>query len=324
MVDERVKVFLLTIKAWAKLYEISSAADARISSYAWVNLGIFYLQCIGFVPNLQCQELMKLHGFKRDPKNWSHCANDLDTCFLPWEMVAADSHWKQSQEEEDTPVTLLMYGFLHFYTKYFPKAMFAVSMREGSVALPKATFEKAGVETLCIEDPFETHSSHTPHDLGGPAGEAGHAVIAKTLSESEAFLRGTLTGEANDTEGHFWTLSNIAETPPESVRNVLLYSSPPKKNKETNHNRGKDQKHPVKGHPGGKGGRGNQRLAPRNGNDSREADIPEKSMNGDRDHQEKKQPRKKRPNNRHQKKAVMQPPNENGVKNSRPEQRVSE
>lgn len=217
LIDECVKMFLLTIKAWAKLNKISSAADARISSYAWVNLGIFYLQCIGFVPNLQCRELMANHGFERDPENWSHCANDLDTCFLPWDIVAKQNDWFPPEELKDTPVTLLMYGFFDFYAKYFPKMLFAVSIREGGIKLPKATFEKVSVQIPCIEDPFETHCSHTPHDLSRPAGEAGHVVIAKALNESEEFLRNTLTGGEEDTESDFWKMANVAS--PE--RNIL-------------------------------------------------------------------------------------------------------
>ena len=254
LVDERVKRFLLAIKAWAKLYGISSAADSRISSYAWVNMGIFYLQCLGFVPNLQCRELMVQHGFQRDPQNWSHQVDALDTCFVPWNVVATQSLWTQPEEWRDTPVTLLLYGFFHFYAKHFPKTLFSVSMREGSITLPKTTFEKVSVQNLCIEDPFETHGSHTPHDLGRPAGEAGHIVIAKALSDSEEYLRGLLTGENKEESSFFWRLIEVTETPPANHCNSLhenLQNTPaPDRNNDRSNQSSK------KGRPGGTAGRG--------------------------------------------------------------------
>lgn len=271
LVDERVKSFLLSIKAWAKLYGLSSAADNRISSYAWVNLGVFYLQCIGFLPNLQCRELMAQHGFEVDPENWSHCANDLDTAFMPWCLVVERNVWMQPDEWKDTPVTLLMYGFFHFYANHFPKTWFAVSMREGGVVLPKMTFDKIRIQHLCIEDPFETHGSHTSHDLGRPAGEVGHPVIAEALLESEAILRAVLVGENNDEEAYFWRLTEVAQTPPESLCNSL-HVNPTLKPSAPNRGRNKSSK---------KG-------------------------------------RKNGANNPFQKKAKMQPPQENGAKHLTP------
>lgn len=314
LINERVKTFLLSIKAWAKLYKISSAADARISSYAWVNLGIFYLQCISFVPNLQSPEFMAQHEFERDPENWSHCANDLNTCFMPWDIVVAKNEWTQPDELKDAPVTLLMYGFLHFYAKHFPKTMFAVSIREGSIKLPKATFGNVRVQNLSVEDPFETHCSHAPHDLGKPAGEAGHVVIAKALADSEAFLRGVLIGDViEDTESHFWTLTQVAERPKESL-GTTLYASPPEK-EVSSRNRGKGQQHTARGRSGQKGNRaGNGGDDESRPNDQVEEEKP--AMSGD--HHERKHYGKRRANNKYQKKAAMQPPMMNGVKNLYP------
>lgn len=270
LIDERVTRFLLSIKAWAKLYGVSSAADNRISSYAWVNLGIFYLQCIGFVPNLQCREFMSQHEFELDPDNWSHFVNDLDTGFMPWNIVTEKNVWKQPDEWKDTPVALLMYGFFHFYAKHFPKALFSVSMREGSIKIPKTAFDKARMETLCIEDPFETHCSHTPHDLGRPAGDIGHPVIAKALAESELVLHDVLSGDGGDDEAHIWRLTEVAQTPPESLVNSLH---------DVMINGGR-KKPPKKGQAGGKGGQKKDIKQPkkRNGLKAKGADGAKEEM----------------------------------------------
>jgi len=297
LVDERVKSFLLSIKAWAKLYRLSSAAESRISSYAWVNLGIFYLQCIGFVPNLQCRELMAQHGFVKDPANWSYHVNDLDTCFMPWNLVATQSVWSQSLEWKDTPVTLLLYGFFHFYAKQFPSTLFAVSILEGGIKLPKTTFEKVRIQNLCVEDPFETHGSHAPHDLGQPAGEVGHAAIAEVLRDSEEFLRRHLIGEDKEVGGYFWRLTEVAETPPEIIC-ISMHENPPDMDPSAQ-NYSRAHQFSRKGRSGGNAGRGK----------GRGGRGPEK-LNGDHD----LQPRKNGANNPYQRKAAMQPPRKNGVK----------
>ena len=256
-VDERVKTFLLCIKAWAKLNHVSSAAHNGISSYAWVNLGIFYLQCVGFVPNLQCREFMKQHGFHLDPEaNWLHCVNDLETGYLPWSNVAEQEVWKQPGVFSDTPVTLLLYGFFHFYAKHFPRTLYAVSIREGDVKLPRATFEKSVLSCICIEDPFETCYSHTPHDLGKPADENGQAVIFNRLCESEQYLRCVLEGKEHSENDSFWRLSAVAQRPQVTQLpngQVVKHSHPPRYvGKQHQLHRGAEQNEPIhhKQHPG--------------------------------------------------------------------------
>ncbi|KAL7453221.1 hypothetical protein ACHAWC_004892, partial [Mediolabrus comicus] len=44
--DNRVRILMLSIKSFAKLNRIASAADGTLSSYSWLNLVVFYLQCI--------------------------------------------------------------------------------------------------------------------------------------------------------------------------------------------------------------------------------------------------------------------------------------
>ena len=69
---DNVRVLMLSVKSFAKLNRIASAADGTASSYTWMVLVIFYLQCIGYVPNLQCPNLLEDHDFEVDPTNPWH------------------------------------------------------------------------------------------------------------------------------------------------------------------------------------------------------------------------------------------------------------
>ena len=69
---ENVRVLMLSVKSFAKLNRIASAADGTASSYTWMVLVIFYLQCLGYVPNLQCPNLLEEHDFEVDPTNPWH------------------------------------------------------------------------------------------------------------------------------------------------------------------------------------------------------------------------------------------------------------
>ena len=83
LVNVRVKQLMMIVKFWAKTNNISTAQDNCISSYAWMNLVVFYLQCLGLVPNLQCRELFDLAGVTyNDTKNYWHSVNNLDTCYM--------------------------------------------------------------------------------------------------------------------------------------------------------------------------------------------------------------------------------------------------
>jgi hypothetical protein len=228
LVDERVKRFLLGIKAWAKNNKVSSAADNGISSYAWVNLGVFYLQCIRFVPNLQSPAFMAQHDFQLDGSSWQNRVNDLDTGYLPWNIVAEKKVWKQPEEFSKTPVTLLLYGFFHFYAKQFPRTLFAVSIVRGDISLPRSAFEKAMLSNLCIEDPFETYCSHCPHDLGRPANESGHEAISRVFVEAEEYLRGVLEGGDHAAHDSFWRLVAVAETPQVCANQAAMALDPHK------------------------------------------------------------------------------------------------
>jgi hypothetical protein len=187
LVDPRVRELMMTVKQWAKEFQINSAKDNFISSYAWMNLVIFYLQCIGFLPNLQSPSLMEAVGLIPDPqKNYWHSVNSLDTCTLTWDALKHQQAWNMPQEFEEVSIPALLYGFYEFYGFRFPWT-FAVSIKQGSIRLPKLSTRKVCC-FFSIEDPFETYDSHCPHDLGTPTNESGSDFLITYLRDAESHL----------------------------------------------------------------------------------------------------------------------------------------
>ena len=193
---------MLAVKRWAKEFNINSAKDNTISSYTWINLVIFYLQCLGFFPNLQDRRLMEMAGLTPDPiGNFWHSVNDLDTCFLTWSQVTSTNVWERPAELDDVSVSELVYGFFEFYSQRFPSAIYAVSIRRGKTSLPRMESRKKSL-FICIEDPFETFDSYCSHDLGSHATEVGVKDISQYLKDAEEHLRELLLG--GSFEGGLW------------------------------------------------------------------------------------------------------------------------
>jgi senataxin/terminal uridylyltransferase len=190
LVSDTVKSLMLLVKRWAKANHLASTQDNSISSYAWMNLVIFYLQCLGMVPNLQCPKLMKLanHTTNKDGAYWDN-VNFLNTRFVTWEQ--ASTVWTvPTHRLQNMSITALLYGFFDFYTKTFPSALYMVSIAAGASehAKPKTLFDKSSL-FWCIEDPFEVADSYCPHDLGMHASEPGSALILERMRAAEVYLR---------------------------------------------------------------------------------------------------------------------------------------
>ncbi len=224
-VDVRVKSLMIAVKRWAKDNKINAAQDNTLSSYTWINMVIFYLQCIGFVPNLQCPKMMREcnheMGWGRSRRRQDNI-NNLNTAYLKWKGQV-DRVWKRPKEIDDefSSVSLLLYGFFRFYSHEFPIHMYLISIKRGGEArIPKTMFPDRASLHLCIEDPFETYDSHFPHDLGRPADEAGSILISRCFQNSEKHLRRILFGEDTTPVVELWPITTIAkDVPGRSRRN---------------------------------------------------------------------------------------------------------
>mmetsp|Transcript_33457 Transcript_33457/g.36000 ORF Transcript_33457/g.36000 Transcript_33457/m.36000 type:complete len:783 (+) Transcript_33457:98-2446(+) len=201
MVDSRVRSLMISVKQFANEHKINSAKNKCISSYTWMNLVIFYLQCIGFIPNLQSPALAKAVGITSEPeKYYWHFVNRLDTFFLRWEIVKNANIWVMPGEFDDMPLSVLLYGLFEFYSSRFPFGTHAVSIKKGDISLSKLTTRKVGV-FFSIEDPFETYDSYCPHDLGTPVNEYASEKIRECLYEAEDHLKNLLCFDKHIDEG---------------------------------------------------------------------------------------------------------------------------
>jgi hypothetical protein len=219
LVDTRVKSLMLAIKRWAKEYSINSAKDNYVSSYAWMIMVIFYLQWLGFVPNLQCPQLMQAVGVVPDPEgNYWHFVNHLDTCFLTWAQVNQAKAWAQPTELKNIPISGLLYGFFEFYSQRFSPAFYAISIKRGDISLPKTSFRKRTL-FFCIEDPFETFDSHCPHDLSAPVSENGVKDMMQFLRDGEEHLRNVFLGKTTQETGPWPKPPFVEPQPPRRGRN---------------------------------------------------------------------------------------------------------
>eukprot|EP00804_Cyclotella_cryptica_P011343 CCRYP_016363-RA/>CCRYP_016363-RA protein AED:0.02 eAED:0.02 QI:331/1/1/1/0.66/0.5/4/1447/881 len=234
--DKRVRVLMLCVKSFAKSHGVSSAAEMTLSSYSWLNLVVFYLQCIKFLPVLQCPKLLAQHNFIPDRKgNPWHSINSLETYFLPSELVLHANIWKQLSRFSDTTIPELLYGFFSFYLNVFPRESVAASIRFGDCSLHKASFHKSSrLWRLSIEDPFETFESHCPHDLGSHLNEKGQKKVTTCFSTGLHTLHVLMEGESNDvkvvTESLFNFIGCAANKPQEQApkgRGKNQKTSPP-------------------------------------------------------------------------------------------------
>jgi len=185
LIHPTAKNVLLTVKKWAKTFHVGSAKDDRFSSYAWANLTIYYLQAIGFLPNLQSKDWRKKMplDLQRD------FCSALDTRFCTWKQIGGI--YKISPDVSSLPVSILFFGFLHYYTSVFYRGLYATSIQRfgQDTLLPKAIFPKATLSSLSIEDPFERHDSYCPHDLGSHANEKGQELIFQYMMETKEYLQ---------------------------------------------------------------------------------------------------------------------------------------
>ena len=194
--DKNVRLLMLSVKSFAKLNGIASAADGTLSSYSWLNLVVFYLQCIDMVPALNCPKTMESHQLQHDPTNPWHSINGLQTVYLTKDMVTEKNIWQRSSHVIHTNPAILLYGFFNFYSAIFPQHTVAASIRFGEMSLQKTCLHQSSrLWRICVEDPFETCDSHCPHDLGCHVKEDGQKRINKCLVQAKKMLASVLQKE---------------------------------------------------------------------------------------------------------------------------------
>mmetsp|Transcript_14205 Transcript_14205/g.21518 ORF Transcript_14205/g.21518 Transcript_14205/m.21518 type:complete len:353 (-) Transcript_14205:133-1191(-) len=127
---------------------------------------------------------MKQHNESHDKDNRWHCVNNLNTHFLTCAKVQQVGIWKMPERFAETNMSVLLAGFFTFYARIFPRHSTAVSIRLGKCVLQKSVFKSARLWRFCIEDPFETHYSYCPHDLGTPMNEYGQTRVTRALRDA--------------------------------------------------------------------------------------------------------------------------------------------
>jgi DNA polymerase sigma len=185
------KALMVLVKKWAKDNKVSSAADEKLSSYAWTILVIYYLQKIGLLPNLQCPELINTINQKDNHDN----IDGLNTKFVSWDNLKNAGLWLPKENASNIPLIILFHGFFHFLTNCYPYGLVALSIRNASI-IPKTYFRNVSISFISIEDPFETFESKRPHDLASPVSQKGAEEILSYLALAEEELRLLLLGKS--------------------------------------------------------------------------------------------------------------------------------
>jgi len=99
-------------------------------------------------------------------------------------IVQQRAIWKTPKRFLGIPVSFLLSGFFTFYAYHFPYQSTAASIRLGRCMLQKTVFQSARLWRMCIEDPFETHDSNCPHDLGIHLSLTGQAIVLNELKNA--------------------------------------------------------------------------------------------------------------------------------------------
>ncbi|KAK2950709.1 putative terminal uridylyltransferase 7 [Blattamonas nauphoetae] len=167
--DERVRLFLLLVKRWAKGWGIGDASQRTLSSYGWNLICLSYLQACTppIVPNLQSEAYiaasnpdlivdLDIEGgecrFSRDAQPWKSRA----PCLLP-------NPDDPLQTEDPRPVNTtslaqLFVNFMEFLSNFYTNE-FAFSIKHGALcttaSIKHLLFPKKILPPFVIVDPLE-------------------------------------------------------------------------------------------------------------------------------------------------------------------------
>jgi hypothetical protein len=177
--DERVGILGKLLKCWAKDFGLCSIIDGSINSYGIVLMTIFYLQYIGFVPNLQATE-----EFISTSKS---------------DVSSQESSEYHSKPVKSWYIIELLVGFFQFY-RDFNWGAHAISIRLGghSRELLRANMTRTGgkennsEELVLLEDPYDLC-----HNLGARVTQLGlQRMKDAIIYTQDAILQGCEIGIA--------------------------------------------------------------------------------------------------------------------------------
>jgi len=140
--------------------------------------------------------------------------NDLDVRFA---TAAQARPLFGAEENKEVTIADLLKGFFVFYARDFDVAKGCVSIKvgggeydatTGSYNISKSVWGRANIWRLCVEDPFETHDSHCPHDLGIVIGEQGNETLWVAIRAAATACESQPMEGLTEEEGWAWLFEN--------------------------------------------------------------------------------------------------------------------
>ncbi|EGG15164.1 Regulator of nonsense transcripts 1 like protein [Cavenderia fasciculata] len=149
-IDERAKQLMLLVKYWASRKDINDASGGTLSSYAWLNMVIFYLQTV------QPPVLPSLHSNVYSKSDGQLVQSKVDR----WKFV--DHRHTGFVSQNNKTLFQLFYGFFNFYCKFdFKDQLICIRLGKptSNRMASQSYMEQNDQSKICIEDPFNTSSN---------------------------------------------------------------------------------------------------------------------------------------------------------------------
>ncbi|OMH83264.1 Poly(A) RNA polymerase cid11 [Zancudomyces culisetae] len=146
-IDSRVQPFLMAIKHWAKQRGVSNAGSGgTLSPYAWVNLGIAYLQ-------MQNPPILPVLHRPRDP-NGERALQESRVSDLDFESDIS-KNFGYGRKNKDN-LGRLLFGFFKYFAIEFDYDKSVISVRHGKCISKESKIWNIGrpAKIMCIEEPF--------------------------------------------------------------------------------------------------------------------------------------------------------------------------
>ena len=217
--DERARQLMLLVKSWAKERRLNEAPNGTLSSYAHVNLVIFFLtktrgeieemmrgtpamtgssktnddgekdEEAPLLPNLQILQLEKDAASSDDGA--ASMIGGLDTRFCGDLREAREATKRRYLKSDSRSVPELFRAYFEWFAWLLEHALdCTVSLKSGRLLSPKRLlWHSCRHWRVSIEDPFETHDSVKPHDLGIVLTPDGQNKILSACQEMKELLK---------------------------------------------------------------------------------------------------------------------------------------